>query len=31
MIVFAIGLVLLLALDWCLRPDPPAVDESDAA
>lgn len=32
MIVFAIGLVLLVFLDWCLRPDPPAAPgDADAA
>ncbi len=27
MIVFAIGVALMLAVDWCLKPDPPVTDE----
>jgi hypothetical protein len=31
MIVFAIGVVMLLFLDWCLRPDAPEAAADDAA
>lgn len=31
MIVFVVGLLLLLALDWCLRPDPPPAESAGGA
>ncbi len=31
MIVFAIGVALLLAVDWCLKPDPPVTDDGARA
>jgi exosortase len=31
MIVFAIGVALMLAVDWCLKPDPPVTDEPGRA
>jgi exosortase len=31
MIVFVIGVALLLAVDWCLKPDPPETDDAERA